>query len=55
MTPLETSLPPLRALAHPVRLRILAMITGKPVSATEVATATDLDEVSLDMGHTPPV
>jgi len=42
MTPLETSLPPLRALAHPVRLRILAMITGKPVSATEVATATGL-------------
>ena len=35
-------MPPLRALAHPVRLRILAMITATPLSATEIATATGL-------------
>jgi predicted ArsR family transcriptional regulator len=30
----------LRALSHPLRLRILGMVTARPVSATEVAEAT---------------
>jgi DNA-binding transcriptional ArsR family regulator len=37
-----TTDPRLRALAHPIRLRILAMVTATPVSATEVAETTGL-------------
>lgn len=39
---LENRLLRLRALAHPARIRILAMVTGKAISATEVASATGL-------------
>ena len=42
MSPLETTVPSLRALAHPIRLRILSMVTARPVSATEVAAVTGL-------------
>jgi len=37
-----TSLADLRAMAHPVRLRILSLLTGAPMSAAEVARELDL-------------
>ncbi len=39
---MDRDLTALRSVAHPVRLRILSMLTAQPMSATEVASALDL-------------